>query len=227
MSSDFYPPENLKEEFHCPHCGVFAQQKWAHVQATGSAFPHGSVLSGAVRHLFGRVLSGDWTMSQCEHCEDIIIWKQDAIVYPTGIHVNQPNSDMNEEIQEDYREAARVLVNSPRSAAALLRLALQRLCIQLGEKGENINDDIASLVQKGLNPTIQKAMNSLRITGNNAVHPGVLDIKDNKELVLKMFELLNMVATKMITEPKAVNDIYDSMPKADKVGVKGKKTDGN
>jgi len=59
-----------------------------------------------------------------------------------------PNIDLDQDIQDDYMEAAKVLDDSPRSAAAILRLALQKICKQLGEKGENINHDISELVKK-------------------------------------------------------------------------------
>jgi hypothetical protein len=59
-----------------------------------------------------------------------------------------PNIDLDQDIQDDYMEAAKVLDDSPRSAAAILRLSLQKLCKQLGEKGENIYHDIGELVKK-------------------------------------------------------------------------------
>ena len=127
------------------------------------------------------------------------------LIYPKKILVEQPNKDLSKDIQADYLEAANILNDSPRSAAAILRLALQKLCKQLSEKGKNINDDIASLVKKGLNPTIQKALDSLRITGNNAVHPGELDLSDDVERVIKLFKLINFVAEKMISEQNEIS----------------------
>ena len=98
-----------------------------------------------------------------------------------------PNSDLHDDIKSDYLEASSVLADSPRAAAALLRLALQKLCKQLGEKGENINDDIKSLVAKGLNPLVQKSLDALRITGNNAVHPGEINLTEDPARVVKLF----------------------------------------
>ncbi len=52
--------------------------------------------------------------------------------------------EVNEDIRRDYDEAAKVLALSPRGAAALLRLAIRKLCKELGEPGKNINEDIGS-----------------------------------------------------------------------------------
>jgi len=74
------------------------------------------------------------------------------------------------------------------------------LCI--GEKGENINDDIASLVKKGLPPTIQKSLDIVRVTGNNAVHPGEMNLKDDIETAASLCQLINLIADVMIIKPK-------------------------
>ena len=42
----------------------------------------------------------------------------------------------------------------------------------------------------------RKAFDLVRIIGNNAVHPGVINIQDNPAIAYKMFELLNMIVEK-------------------------------
>lgn len=201
-----YPPKHAEEQFHCPHCGVFAKQFWAHVEARNIWGGYGSIQG---KTHFKENLDQEWTISKCEHCEQKIIWLEDEIVYPKKIIVDLPNEDLSEEIKKDYLEAAIIFNDSLRSSAALLRLALQKLCKDLGEKGDNINEDIKNLVKKGLNPQIQKSLDILRITGNNAVHPGEINIEEKSELVLKLFELINFIAEKMITEPKEIEGLYD------------------
>lgn len=221
MSSNFYPPTYCRKEFHCPTCHVYARQAWAHLQ-TLTSFPWGSSVDQMPQ--FNQQLTSDWVISRCTHCSEHIVWYKNRIIFPNTISVQPPNSDLEQDIIDDYLEAANVFNNSPRAAAALLRLALQKLCKQLGEKGDNINQDIKNLVKKGLNPLVQKSLDSLRITGNNAVHPGELNLDEEPERVLKLFDLLNFIATKMISEPKEIESFYSGLPEAAKDSIE--KRDG-
>ncbi|MER9473535.1 DUF4145 domain-containing protein [Mesorhizobium sp. M0520] len=101
---------------------------------------------------------------------------------------------------------------SPRSAAALLRQAIQRLCRHVGGDGKNINDDIASLVKKVLDPRVQKALDVVRVIGNNAVHPGQIDLKDDRATAAKLFGLVNLIADIMVTQPKHIDAMFEGLP---------------
>ncbi|MCF6208131.1 MAG: DUF4145 domain-containing protein, partial [Ghiorsea sp.] len=123
-----------------------------------------------------------------------------------------PNMDLPDDIKGDYEEARTIANLSPRGAAALLRLAIQKLCEHLGQSGKNINADIKELVKEGLPPKVQKALDSVRVIGNEAVHPGSIDLKDDLNTVNKLFKLVNFIANKMITEPREIDAIYGSLP---------------
>ena len=115
------------------------------------------------------------------------------------------------DISDDYNEARDVLPLSPRGACALLRLCIQKLCKELGEDGKNINGDIKSLVGKGLPAQIQQSLDIVRVVGNNAVHPGQLDLKDDVDTARKLFGLVNLIVEVMITQPKHVQQMYNSL----------------
>ena len=123
-----------------------------------------------------------------------------------------PNPDMPPDVSADYNEANTVSVLSPRAAAALLRLAIQKLCQELGQPGKDLNADIAQLVKEGLPLMIQQALDGVRVIGNEAVHPGSLDLRDDKETVGMLFNLVNIVVRNRITEPKHVKKLYDTLP---------------
>lgn len=215
----YYPPKHAERQYHCPHCGVYSKQLWAYIQAGGYTWGNGPISHLDIENWFEERLDRQWTISSCQHCENKSIWFKGKMLYPQKLLVSQPNSDLSEEIQADYLEAAAVFNFSPRASAAILRLALQKLCRQLGERGENINHDIGELVRKGLNPQIQKSLDILRITGNNAVHPGEINLDEESDLVLKLFELINFIAEKMITEPKEINGFYEVLPESSREAV--------
>ncbi|MGO4699790.1 DUF4145 domain-containing protein [Dyella sp. 2RAB6] len=158
-------------------------------------------------------------VSRCHRCDQIAIWVYDKLIYPSKQAAVVPNADLDPEIQDDFNEARQIVHLSPRGAAALLRLALQKLCAQLGEPNKKIDTAIANLVARGLDPTLQKALDSVRVIGNEAVHPGELDLRDDKETALLLFDLLNLIAEQMLTRPKAVQGLYDRIPQAKRDGI--------
>jgi hypothetical protein len=143
-------------------------------------------------------------------------------MYPDVSTAPFPNADLDQSIIDDYNEARSILNKSPRGAAALLRLCIQKLCKQLGESGDNINADIASLVKKGLSPTIQQALDSVRVIGNEAVHPGEMDLKDDRDTALKLFALINLIAQRMLTEPREVNELFTMLPESKLKGIENR-----
>lgn len=151
-------------------------------------------------------------LSHCYDCKKIAVWVHENIVFPPSKSGSLPNSDLPEDIIHDFEEARNILNLSPRGTAALLRLCIQKLCISLGEKGKKIDDDIASLVSKGLDPKIQKSLDIVRVIGNEAVHPGTMDLKDDRDTALQLFDLVNAIADRMISHPKNVDLLYKKIP---------------
>ncbi len=213
---EYFPPVIGKGEYHCPYCNVYAKQFYAHLHSFTN-FNWSSVVDKQSK--FNEPISGKWIVTKCQRCSEIAFWNEGNLIYPKKTIAPPPNLDLSEDIKIDYREAANVFSDSPRAAAALLRLALQKLCKQLGEKGENINEDIKNLVSKGLNPLVQKSLDALRITGNNAVHPGEIDLTEEPDRVVKLFDLINFIANKMITEPKEIENFYEQLPPGSKEAI--------
>lgn len=165
------------------------------------------------------------SISQCYNCEDIALWIYDRLIYPQRGEAPPANPDMPEDIRRDYDEASTILDLSPRGAAALVRLGIQKLCKHLGQPGKNINDDIKALVADGLDSRVQMALDVVRVVGNNAVHPGQIDLKDDRAIAESLFGLLNLIVEKMISEPKHVNEVYAALPEEARKAIEER--DGN
>lgn len=190
-------PKVFEGKFTCPHCGAISQQHWWACGWDNESF--GDTRRNVIR------------AGECTQCGEHTLWLVDKMLYPDTGDAPLPNSEMPEKIKTLYSEAACIQMKSPRGAAALLRLAIQLLCVELGEKGKNINDDISALVAKGLPKIVQQSLDVVRVTGNNAVHPGQIDT-DDPEVVTQLFELINVIVDYMIAMPKKVSGIYDSLP---------------
>lgn len=194
----FTPPEQGKSAFHCPRCKAYANQLWGNAMTSFGGRQIQSI-SGV-------------TFALCTHCSTESIWVGSKLIYPASTQAPPPNTDLPEDTLLDYEEASRIVGDSPRGAAALLRLCIQKLCKHLGEPGKNINNDIAALVKKGLNPTIQKSLDIVRVIGNDAVHPGTIDLNDEPETAIALFNLINIITEAMITQPRMIESLYGSLP---------------
>ena len=165
-------------------------------------------------------------VSLCFECEKLSVWIHDRLIYPRAGEAPPANADLPEPLRSDYDEASSILDQSPRGAAALIRLVVQKLCIHLGQPGKNLNDDIAALVRTGLDPQVQEALDAVRVIGNTAVHPGQIDLRDDRGTAELLFGLVNLIVEKLISVPKHVREVYGNLPKrardavAERDGVK-------
>jgi hypothetical protein len=45
------------------------------------------------------------------------------------------------------------------------------------------------------------------------VHPGQIDLRDDRATAAELFALVNLVADKMLSEPKRIDQMYKKLPK--------------
>lgn len=189
----YYPPEHEAKQFNCPYCGVYAAQGWATAH----------IFSG-YQHSF--------QFSRCEHCWKMSCWHEGVMIVPSDAPVPTPHRLMPDECKAVYEEGREIAAKSPKAAAALIRLTLQLLMKALGEKGDHIDKDIQSLVDKGLDTHIQEALDYCRVVGNHAVHPGVIQLDDDPNIAYMLFEMINLIVEDRIARPARVRAAVAKLP---------------
>jgi hypothetical protein len=100
-----------------------------------------------------------------------------------------------------------------------LRLCLQKLLGHIGGKGEHIDTDIKTLVAQGLDPHIQQALDVIRVTGNNAVHPLEMNLEDDHDSVLVLFEMINFIVEERISRPLKTQDRFANLPEKARLAI--------
>jgi len=210
-------PERRLTAFNCPHCQAYAHQKWL-ISISGrlqgrrqSLVANPSQPDESATDLV-TFLPQEFSASQCIHCNKFALWFNMVMIYPNATTAPLPNEDMPDEIKEDFNEARQVFPISPRSSAALLRLVIQKLCKHLGYPGKDLNDDIGKMVANGLGSAIQQAFDTVRVIGNESVHPGQIDLCDDPDTAVLLFNLVNIIVQKMITDPRQIQEIYSNLP---------------
>jgi len=211
--NEHVPPTILADSFHCGFCGVLTTQLWTQLGYMGYATER-----------WARVQDNDWSFAACAR----IVGKtrsgstrrtEKALRCGRRPPASRlPHIDMPKAVADEYSEAANIVGRSPRGACALLRLGVQvlmgsdELTTAYGTRGKNLDDDIATLVKQGLNVMVQQALDSVRVIGNNAVHPLELDLRDDRETATMLFQCLNTIVEQMIEQPRRMGELYSRLP---------------
>ena len=207
MQKNYVSPDYMKDSFTCPHCGTLSLMNYIKV----------NYFNGMYQNISNKKDVGgtNWILiGTCQNCKKEIIWIDDEYVYP-DIIAEEANADMPDSVKLLYDEAGLIYNKSPRAACALLRLAIDRLCNELGETDRDINKNIGALVRKGLPQTVQQALDVVRVIGNKAVHPGQIAFDvDDKNTATMLMRLLNIIVERMITEPKEIDSLYQGLPES-------------
>ncbi len=204
--------------FVCPHCKQFAKQRWGQA---GDTF----LKNGNTFYTSFHVHTENIFFSQCDACEKKMIWKDSEPIWPRASLAPEAHVDFPAELVDDFEEARQVYNDSPRASAALLRLCLQKLCKILGAVGKNTNDDIQFLHDEfGLGRRVMDSMDILRIVGNNAVHPGEINLQDDREISFGLFSILNFIVEKAISEPAQIESIYKKLPEGARMAIETRVT---
>lgn len=197
-------PSVGRDFYTCPHCGTLTDQTPLHLYQNISDDDEEFMFFSLVR------------IRTCRRCSQDCVWYRQKLLYPfEGAIPSPPHPDLPEDARQDVEEARGIINLSPRSAAALLRLALEKLCNHLGAEGRSLDSKVGWLVEnRRLDPMVQQALDVVRVVGNEAVHPGTLDLRDNVQDVTVLFGMINEIVEDLITRPKRIRERYEMLPEA-------------
>ena len=222
INAGYTPPTYHKSSFHCPHCKAYAHQRWSIV----ADYDEVKALNMPVWEYFKKHGIASLQLSLCNHCNYCSIWLNCKMIYPDFSTAPIPLEEMPVSVKEIYNEARSIVDRSPRGACALLRLSIQQRVKELGEDETSLNDAIEKLVQKGLPQKIQQALDAVRVIGNNAVHPGKINVNDNPKIAISLFALVNFICEKKIKEEQEVETIFKGLPQRQQDSIKRRDRNG-
>lgn len=223
--------EPIVSSFKCPNCSAIAAQNASVYKVKLDKLPETSIAK----------FKDNIVVLTCHSCSNESIWltrkavaihqstfdylKDDErfdnhknyefekILYPSTYNdAPEPDSDMPYDVLDIYKESCLVLQYSPRSSAALTRLAIEKLVNHLDAEGDNLNQKIGNLSKKGLGDDVIKMLDIVRIFGNNAVHPGIIEIEDDKSTALFLLEFTNLIVRDTISRKKRMEEFYSKIP---------------
>lgn len=201
--NDYVAPEVDLAGFTCPHCGRASNFSWDFSPRHGNLWYRTGVCMGL-------------------DCRESVVFVSRYTVPPSGGYRIEgwtlvwprvgggppPAADMPDPVRQTYEEARAVFHISPRAAGGLLRLAVEELLDELDVEGRSLDDRIGELVARGLPETISKALDAVRVIGNNSIHPGQITEED-RATVEALFRLVNLIVKDRITEPKDIDLVYE------------------
>lgn len=232
-----FTPALRKRVFTCPHCSAIGAQVWAENTFFAEEFDtnhqplfidwddlmrarcgacddcsiwirnRGAERAKASLELLDGAMGGRRPQEPNLPVEPI--W---TMIWPKKSGAPLPHEALPEELKQLHSEARAVLADSPRAAAALLRLLMEKLLQDTTGKTGNLNEQIGLLVERGtFDQRLQETADTIRVSGNKAVHPAQIQSQgDTEEVALIMFELVNFLVDDLIARPRKISHLFET-----------------
>jgi hypothetical protein len=223
MTSQDVEPQLRAEAFSCPYCDAVAHQDWyslflkresaAEVRVFTPEAPLVPARGKSERHnlpeleqLVERLKKNELTyvyektpqslkvklanlhVSHCHDCSGFALWVGSRLVFP--INVDKMSVPL---VEEDFEEAAAILNKSPRGAAALMRVCIQKLLPLLKDNGMDRSHYDSALMRKGLEVEIQQAMEVLQVLQSDSAQLTTFESQEDKEMAFRIIDSLKAI----------------------------------
>lgn len=230
-----YPKLNDKS-FKCLCCHITTTHSWNdHVVALSSE--HINYLEGSNHHEKANVIKyvrgeshinhivlDDVYVTICDHCHKPTIWLNDnqtlKPVLPSDNQYPSASDKMPQKVKDLYNQAGSIADKSPRAANAMLRSAIEELMYIIMKTQGDLNDMIDRAYNKNIITThIKKSLHSIRLLGNNALHPNQIRIEDDVD-TNDIFNIINHIVDVTIHHQEVIENIEN-------INIKNKKAKKN
>jgi hypothetical protein len=151
---------------------------------------------------------------ECSHRWDY----STVLLYPNPLEAPLPSENMPEAVQKIYNEARAVLPHSPSASCLLLRKALETLLFRF-TNNDHLETSIKLFSQQNahLQSALEPTFHLIRVYGNDGGHYRELDLSDDKETALILFDSINFIVSSVITQQLNAEKLLKNNPKAKKV----------
>lgn len=183
----------------CPRCGSEAPPRWFPFVV---GYEHKGSRGGQALWGIGREVE-DVVLGLCADCHLPTLWHAGSPVWPARTSAPPAAPGMPPAALAGFEEARRVFDSSPRSSAALLRLSLRELLEHAGLPDPAASDEARASARWTLPAGVWQSLRDVRAAGDDAVPPGRLDPRDDRESALALFDLVNVLVVRLIVEPAA------------------------
>ena len=140
MSNKYIAPDKNLDSFTCPHCQTLSLMNFRILRFEQDVMTDDDGVAFIInKHGYDEeIYSSELKIARCHSCGKKIIWIDNEYIYP-NIVAEEVNPDLPESVKQLYNEAGLIYNQSPRAACALLRLAIDRLCNELGETDRDLS----------------------------------------------------------------------------------------
>ena len=229
----------------CPHCSIGVNYSWANFGPLET-----NVLPGSEGTMIVYAI--------CPECSELVILKQygnlrttsnfgwvmnnvqsEIMLFPTG-EFKSFDGFVDQKYLDDYNEALKVKVLSPKSSAALTRRLLQLILQDVFKiKKRNLSSEIEEFINtSGIPSHLTDAVDAIRHIGNFAAHPKkdkdsgeIVDVEPgeadwNLEVIEQLFDFAFVQPKKLEQKRKELQEKLDKIGNAKiKKGSEGEDSD--
>jgi hypothetical protein len=149
------------------------------------------------------------SISYCFSCNEIGLWVGDQLVWPVVVASPELKKlEILAELSGDKGTMIEPLNASPRGAAALLHLAVEKLCLELGVGTYEPRPALAPAIQEEVDARVQNVLDAVKIIQDSSPPIEQNGLRDDRATADALPGFVNLICEKLIIEPRHLRALY-------------------